>query len=158
MRLEYVTGNLFDAPQKVLAHGCNAKGVMGRGIAVGFRERWPAMYQMYKEMCEKGDLRPGDLFAYPLIGRTEEDKTIFNLITQDDWRPPGPNATLDFIEGAVENAVWRLTNVLYLRAFAMPKIGAGLGGLEWADVAERLESIETDVSAIIYTLPEARVA
>jgi len=118
-------GDLFDASVPALAHGCNCAGSMGRGIAVEFRERWPDMFKRYRQLCLRGEFNPGDLFAW-----TADDRVIFNLGTQRTWRT---KATPD----AVRQAIRRMVDYASehgIEAVAMPRIAAGLGGMDWRDV------------------------
>jgi len=119
---------------------------MGAGIAVEFRRRWPAMYEAYRLECREGRFKPGGVFMWDADGMT-----IFNLATQPY---PGPSAQLEYIRTAVEEAV-RVAQAKSIRAIGMPRIGAGLGGLEWEAVRGLLTSIahESDVLLAVYELP-----
>src|SRR5271156_4772010 len=87
MAVDYVSGDLFANVHsaQALAHGCNCQGSMGAGIAVGFRERYPAMYEAYRTRCKS---RPrqfnlGDAWLW----KAEDQPWVFNLGTQEDyWR------------------------------------------------------------------------
>jgi O-acetyl-ADP-ribose deacetylase (regulator of RNase III) len=115
-------GDLFAAQEPALAHGCNCSGVMAKGIAVGFRKRWPDMYRSYRERCLAGEFKPGDVFTW-----REGDRVVFNLGTQGSWRT---KATPDAIRRAVEGMVVDAKR-LGIERIAMPRIGSGLGGMEW---------------------------
>ena len=123
MNVELRTGDLFEQPDlKAIAHGVNCAGAMSRGISVGFRQRWPEMYEEYRLRCELRLLRVGDVFEWE-----EGPVTIFNLATQPDGKHP---ATLPNIRSSVE----RMAHVARLRGIdrvGIPRIGAGLGGLAW---------------------------
>jgi O-acetyl-ADP-ribose deacetylase (regulator of RNase III) len=144
--LELRTGDLFAADGiPALAHGCNCSGSMGRGIAVEFRRRWPAMYDAYRVECREGRFRPGGVFVW-----REPERTIFNLGSQPI---PGPTARLDYIDAAVREAL-RIAEAESIAAVGMPRIGSGFGGLAWSDVRDVLESIAkgTDVLLAVYEL------
>lgn len=115
-----------------LAHGCNCAGAMGKGIAVEFRARFPAMYAEYKRRCQAGEFRVGDVFEW-----VEGPLTIYNLGTQKTWRTKAQLADVDravarMIELAAAHDVQRI---------GMPRIGAGLGGLPWEQVRARIEAL-----------------
>jgi O-acetyl-ADP-ribose deacetylase (regulator of RNase III) len=136
-------GDLFEAPQQALAHGCNCAGAMGRGIAAEFRRRWPDMFTRYRQLCQRGEFNPGDLFVW-----TTENRVIFNLGTQRTWHD---RATPGAVRGAVERMVdyARDHNV---EAVAMPRIAAGLGGMEWPHVRAILkEVIPEDLIVTVYS-------
>ena len=125
------------------AHGCNCAGAMGKGIAVSFKERFPEMYREYKELCLKGTYNPGDVFDYDYGGGH-----IYNLGTQKTWRT---RARLEYIESSLRKMM-ELALHNGVRKIAMPAIGAGLGGLIWADVRsviDRVASAYPDVDLIV---------
>ena len=121
------TGDLFSTECPALGHGVNTLGSMGAGIAVEFRRRWPAMYDAYREECRSGRLQPGGIFVYQA-----PDRLIVNLATQ---RRVGRGAArLEWVRQAAH-----ATAQLSVAGLALPRIGAGLGGLRWADVRAVLE-------------------
>ncbi len=127
----FVKGDLFAATDlAALAHGCNCAGAMGKGIAVQFKERFPAMYAEYWRRCADGLFRPGDVF----IWNAPSGVTVFNLGTQKTWNT---RATLP----AVAEALHKMTlmaGVRGIKRIGLPRIGAGLGGLPWEDVKAEL--------------------
>ena len=127
--IEYADGDLFDAGIPAVAQGVNLDGVMGAGIAAEFRRRYPGMYREYAALCSAGVLRLGSLHLW-----TYGEATVFNLATQ---RHPGPCAQLPAIRSSVRKML-RCAEVLSIPAVAVPRIGCGLGGLDWAQVNEVL--------------------
>lgn len=126
MPLSLHRGDLFATPElTALAHGCNCAGAMGAGIALAFKARWPDMYHDYVTRCADGRFNLGDVFIWRAGG-----VTIFNLATQPHWRAA---AQLPAIASSVA-AMLGEAQALGLDHIAMPRIGAGLGGLDWADV------------------------
>ena len=149
MPIQFRVGDLFaDKELPSLAHGCNCAGSMGRGIAVEFRRRWPAMYDAYRKECNEGRFRPGDVFAW-----SAGDKTIFNLATQP---VPRPSARLEYIDLSLRKAV-RIAESRSIAVIGMPRIGAGYGGLEWPNVRDIIEAIATDTSVVmaVYERPQS---
>jgi O-acetyl-ADP-ribose deacetylase (regulator of RNase III) len=122
----FTKGDLFTAGLPALAHGCNCAGAMGKGIALEFRSRYPEMYQEYKTRCQHNAFRPGDVFAWQEEGKP----TVFNLATQECWRT---NATIFAIRKSVYRMIY-LAAQNGVRSIGLPKIGAGLGALNWEDV------------------------
>jgi O-acetyl-ADP-ribose deacetylase (regulator of RNase III) len=157
VNVRYVTGDLFEQRTEALAHGVNCVGAMGRGIAVEFKRRWPAMYREYFQRCADGRLVPGTVFAYdlpPVDGRPW--LTVFNLGTQASWRTP---ALLPAIESSVAEML-HLARDHGLGSVAMPRIGCGLGGLAWDDVRRLVERAaarfaDDEIDLVVVTLPEA---
>lgn len=107
------------------AHGCNCSGAMGKGIAIQFKEKFPLMYAEYKNLCNARKFNLGDVFKYN-YGKGY----IFNLGTQKTWRT---KANIRAIEQALNNML-SIASTEDIRKIALPKIGAGLGGLDWNDV------------------------
>jgi O-acetyl-ADP-ribose deacetylase (regulator of RNase III) len=121
------TGDLFTSDCPALGHGVNTLGSMGAGIAVEFRRRWPAMYDAYRAECRSGRLQPGGVFVWQA-----DDRLIVNLATQ---RGVGRGAArLEWVRAAAKQVAQ-----LSLDGLALPRIGAGMGGLRWADVRAILD-------------------
>ncbi|ATL48191.1 phosphatase [Chitinophaga caeni] len=133
MSVVFVKGDLFNTPNlKALAHGCNCKGAMGKGIAVEFKNRFPEMYKEYKSLCTIGDFVLGSVFIYradPFI--------IFNLGTQQSWRT---KAELPAIRESLKKML-SAAEQYGIAEIGLPRIGAGLGGLNWGDVKEVIEDV-----------------
>ncbi len=119
--LEYIKGNLFDASTDALAHGCNVQGKMHQGIAVEFRERYPEMFVDYKQRCEREEFQLGQGYIFC----REEKLYIINLATQGE-----EGARVQHIDTAL---AWLARSYMNFRiqSVAMPRIGCGLGKLEW---------------------------
>lgn len=134
--IEWATGDLFAADDLPgLAHGCNCAGAMGAGIAVEFKRRWPDMYEAYRRLCAEGRFQPGDVFVWEA-----PDRVVFNLGTQRTWRT---KATLEAIEASLRRTL-ELAAEKGVARIGVPRIGAGLGGLPWADVRAVLERVAAD--------------
>lgn len=132
--IKYIeSGDIFALPGvRCYAHGCNCAGAMGKGIALQFRHKYPEMYLEYKKRCKNGMFQLGDIFEYQ-----QGDEHIYNLGTQKDWKT---RATLD----AIRESVWKMLESATkqcITVIAIPKIGAGLGGLIWKDVKQMLEEV-----------------
>jgi O-acetyl-ADP-ribose deacetylase (regulator of RNase III) len=145
-----VTGDLFDLGLPAVGHGCNCAGAMGAGIAVEFKRRFPAMYQEYRRRCRQGSFRLGDIFVWD----EQPDLVVYNLATQS---VPRPSATLKAIDASVRAALDDAER-RGLPRLGVPRIGAGLGGLSWADVAATLRQAgdDSDVELLAVSLPAAR--
>lgn len=154
-RLKYITGDLLQSGEPVIAHGCNCRGKMGSGIAVAFRTLYPDMYKHYARMCEEGKLKPGDIFPWVMReeqgGTVLKNEAVINLMTQLE---PGPDARLQAIQTSMTRAV-NFVRGCGLTTIAIPRIGCGIGGLEWSHVEGVLECLaeQGDVEIHVYTLP-----
>jgi O-acetyl-ADP-ribose deacetylase (regulator of RNase III) len=156
MEVEYKTGDLFDYESSgpILGHGVNCEGYMGKGIALEFRKRFPQMYSWYKAQCLAGNLEPGHFYEYTRYsdGYLEENYyTIFNLATQDR---SGAHAKLDYIYKSLNSALVYCHHTGY-QQLSIPRIGCGIGGLDWREVKpviERVAEIVPDVQLSVWTL------
>ena len=130
--IEEVHGaDLFVARTDAIVNPVNCRGVMGKGIALEVKRRYPNSYRRYKEACDRGKLRPGILLYVP---GEDGERNLIHFPTKDHWAKP---SRLEWIESGLEYlkqhyAQWGL------RSIAMPQIGCGLGGLKWEQVKPRI--------------------
>jgi O-acetyl-ADP-ribose deacetylase (regulator of RNase III) len=123
-----VEGDLFDLGLPAIGHGCNTAGVMGAGIALQFRRRWPEMFKGYKAYCDLGAAVPGSFYSYA----TDQGMLIYNMFTQGQ---PGADAKLIHVYAAVQKAMVDCYDH-GIMTLGVPRIGAGIGGLKWDDVRD----------------------
>lgn len=141
MPIEYVDGDLFANAHQVQAfgHGCNCQGSMGAGIAIGFRERYPAMFEEYRAKCkaEPRQFNLGDAWLW----KDADNPWVFNLATQEKtWRA---RASYEAIEQALTR-MRQLADENNISSIAIPRIGVGYGGLSWKKVKAIVETIFAD--------------
>lgn len=136
--------SIFEAPSKILVNPVNTVGVMGKGLALEFRERYPAMFRFYKAACSGGGFKVGSLLSW---GNGKVN--IVNFATKEHWRQP---SSLEIIEaGLIEFC--RLSNArhLPLGAVSFPQLGCGEGGLNWKrDVMPLMFSYLDDLRTVCY--------
>ena len=151
MSITHIKGNLFDTDIFILAHGCNTSGVMGAGIATTFKDCWPAMYEGYRASCLQGKAHPGEFYLW-FSTEGKQGLAVFNLYTQD---LPGRHARLEWIEQAFRSMALTIKTRSLGNQVAIPRIGAGIGGLKWADVEAAIERGIAEYPAlevVVYTL------
>jgi O-acetyl-ADP-ribose deacetylase (regulator of RNase III) len=151
MPIEFVSGDLFANRFKVqaLAHGCNCQGSMGAGIAIGFRDRYPAMHAEYRRRCKAKPrrLNLGDAWLWKEDGLP----WVFNLGTQEGvWRA---RASYQAIEAALQS-MQKQADQEDISSIAIPRIGAGYGGLSWKKVRAIIEKIFADWPGTLYVYEE----
>lgn len=122
---EIIKGDLFDAPEPALAHGCNTQGLMGAGIAKVFANKYPEMYRHYVGLCAMRLFSVGSVLTWHA-----PDRIVFNLGTQIN---PGADARLFAIHIALSNMAGLAVD-MELSSVGIPMIGCGIGGLTWGDV------------------------
>jgi len=123
-----VFGDIFTYDGGIICHGCNTQGLMGKGLALKMKNKFPDMYTKYKNLCADNILEPGDVYEYK-DNKNYRIKYVFNLMTQDNLK----SASLDYIEKSLEKAI-RLAKSYGYNEFAIPLLGCGLGNLKWMDV------------------------
>jgi O-acetyl-ADP-ribose deacetylase (regulator of RNase III) len=145
MSILHRSGDMFSTGNTVLAHGVNTHGVMGSGIAPLFRNRYPAMYEEYRERCLSGELQPGQTFVWT---DWKTGVTVLNIASQ---QKPGRDARLEWIESGMLDAIDQLEQLNFDKiVISMPRIGCGIGGLDWDDVEPLLESINEKKPEVIF--------
>lgn len=128
------TGNIFTTDAEAIGHGVNTEGVMGAGIAFSVRVMFPEIYKSYRDLCKADKLQPGEVFT-AIDPRSR--KYIVNLASQDK---PGANARLEWVKSSLSTALNSLA-IEGVRTLALPRIGAGIGGLNWTEVRSAIEEI-----------------
>jgi O-acetyl-ADP-ribose deacetylase (regulator of RNase III) len=141
--IRYTTGNLLEADVDALVNTVNTEGVMGKGIALMFKERFPDNYKRYQAACKADEVRIGKMFATE-VQELDGPKWVINFPTKRHWRPP---SKLEWIVEGLQD----LRNFLrekQIKSVAIPPLGAGNGGLVWASVREQIEHALGDLSEI----------
>ncbi len=145
------TGDVLRADERVVAHGCNTRGVMGAGIAKQVRDMHPNVYRQYVDAVQSLDFVLG---TAQLLYRGDDapGALIFNLGTQN---APGPNATLWAVYLSFANLA-EMSKRCGIDRVAIPRIGCGIGGLIWYDVRAQIEravgSAQADIHFAVYDL------
>lgn len=121
------TGDLFQSKAQTLTNAVNTVGVMGKGIALEFKKRFPKMYEDYRGRCERGEVALGKPY---LFKETMSGQWILNFPTKEDWRNrSGMSAIQDGLAYLRDHIhEWGITSL------AVPSLGCGQGGLEWTVV------------------------
>lgn len=149
--LNFVHGDLFDSKAEALVNTVNTVGVMGKGLALDFKQRYPGNFELYKAACEIGLVAIGSVFITrpdDLVG----PKWIVNFPTKEHWRH---RSQLAWIQSGLKDLKTFITQY-GVRSIAIPPLGAGLGGLYWPDVRaliiEVLGNLK-DVEILVYGSP-----
>jgi len=125
--MKFIQGDIFESKAQTLVATVNCVGVMGKGLAKEFKDRFPEMFKEYVRVCKRGELRQGVLFIHD-----ELDKKILCFPTKDNWKGP---SKYEFIEAGLKNlqenySKWGIASI------AIPPLGSGLGGLDWKKVKD----------------------
>jgi O-acetyl-ADP-ribose deacetylase (regulator of RNase III) len=147
MKIRYIVGDLLASNEPVIAHGCNAQGVMKSGIAKAIREAYPTVYDDYRGTYEA---QGNKLNLGQIITTRTFERTILNIISQDTY---GRNPNVIYVSyDAIEKAILRINTMGYVRV-AFPKIGAGLANGSWKTISEIIEAA-SDFTPVVYYLEE----
>ena len=129
----YKTGDIFDEGADALVNSVNCVGVMGRGIALQFKKRYPENFKAYKKACDRGEVEPGRMFVFE-TGRMSP-RFIVNFPTKRHWRE---KSRIEDIEAGLA-ALSHEIRERGIESVAMPALGSDLGKLDWADVKARID-------------------
>jgi O-acetyl-ADP-ribose deacetylase (regulator of RNase III) len=132
--ITFTKGNLLDAKAEALINTVNAVGVMGKGVALQFRQAYPEMFRAYEKACKMGQVRPGRMHVF-YRGTLENPKYIINFPTKRHWKG---KSRIEDIESGLK-ALIREVSKLKIRSIALPPLGCGNGGLNWNEVRPRIE-------------------
>ena len=146
--ITYTQGNLLDAPVEALVNTVNTVGVMGKGIALMFKERFPRNMTAYAQACKQGDVTVGKMFVTE-TGELLGARWIINFPTKQHWKAASQmqwieQGLLDLRRVIIDNTI---------QSIAIPPLGAGNGGLDWHEVKPKIEQALgdlTDVEILVY--------
>ncbi len=138
-------GNLFASGAQCLVNTVNCVGVMGKGVALEFRRRFPDMFEEYRRICKEGKLRPGQILPY-----RKSQPWVLNFAIKDDWKHP---SKIDWVESCLAKFV-NSYRKLDIRSVAMPWLGALNGQLDWEQVHKLIRSYLSDLSDVSIELVE----
>lgn len=144
--IEYKTGDLLAERAEALVNAVNCVGVMGRGIALQFKNAFPENFEAYKLRCRGGEVRPGKMFVFELQ-QAAGPRYIINFPTKRHWRA---KSRMVDIEAGLQ-ALAEEIRARGIRSVAVPPLGSGLGGLAWPKVRARIR-------AALENLPEVEIA
>ena len=133
--IEYKTGDIFTEDTEALVNTVNCVGVMGRGIALQFKRRFPENFKAYKTECEQDKMKPGRVFVYE-TRKTFPPRYIINFPTKRHWRA---KSRMEDIESGLESLANSIRS-RRIRSIAIPALGSGLGGVEWKEVRARMDA------------------
>lgn len=147
--IKLVTGNLLEADAEALVNTVNTVGIMGKGVALQFRQAFPKNYEEYRRACQHNEVRPGKMFVVS-SGRMVNPKYIINFPTKRHWKG---KSRMEDIDRGLEDLV-RVIKELGIHTIAIPPLGCGSGGLKWSDVRPRIEAALKEVPEVEVLLYE----
>jgi O-acetyl-ADP-ribose deacetylase (regulator of RNase III) len=132
--IELTCGDILKSEADALVNTVNCVGVMGRGIALQFKNAFPENFKAYKAACKREAVQPGRMFVFETEQLTPP-RWIINFPTKRHWRG---KSRIEDIEAGLADLV-KVIRDKNIRSIAIPPLGSGLGGLDWNEVRPRIE-------------------
>jgi O-acetyl-ADP-ribose deacetylase (regulator of RNase III) len=149
LMLHFTTGNLLEARAQALVNTVNTVGVMGKGIALMFKERFDDNYRQYAAACKGKLVQTGHMFVTQ-PDELDGPRWIVNFPTKQHWRSP---SRLEWVvEGLQDLRKFLIEN--HVQSVAIPPLGAGNGGLDWVAVRPEIERALGDLTDVEITVFE----
>lgn len=147
--IRYTQGNLLNADVEAVVNAVNTVGVMGKGIALMFKKRFPANFKAYAAACKRNEVLTGRMFVTRDL-ESAGPHWIINFPTKEHWRG---KTQVSWIESGLAD----LRSVIEkerIRSIAIPPLGCGHGGLEWNDVRPIIEAALDDITEVEIVIHE----
>ena len=147
--MNFRQGNLLDARVEAVVNTVNTVGVMGKGIALMFKEKYPENFQAYEAACKAGEVKVGEMFVTAGV-ELDGPRWIINFPTKKHWRQP---TKVEWVRSGLE-ALREVIREKRIRSIAIPPLGCGNGGLDWGDVRPMIEEALGDLPGAEITVYE----
>ncbi|MDR1524680.1 MAG: macro domain-containing protein [Tannerella sp.] len=144
--IHYRKGNILESDAQALVNTVNTVGVMGKGIALQFKNAFPNNFRAYEAACKRKEVAIGKLFVTKDRNLSSGEKIIINFPTKKDWRK---SSEYSYIEDGLDDFL-NVVRTSQIKSVALPPLGAGNGGLEWEKVKRILEQKLSDLNIDIY--------
>lgn len=139
------SGDLLAAKTDAIVNTVNCVGVMGKGIALQVKRRYPEVFAAYERACKAGDVQIGRMLPTP-TGELESPHWVINFPTKKHWRAP---SNLSYISDGLKDLV-AVIDELRIRSIAIPPLGAGNGGLNWREVEPLIRDVFRDSNVEVH--------
>lgn len=151
--MEFIKGNLLDADTQALVNTVNTVGVMGKGIALQFKEAFPVNYSVYMQTCKKKELQPGKLLVVT-EHNIKGERIIINFPTKTNWHL---KSKYEYIEDGLKE-LRKVIDTYQIKSIAIPPLGCGNGGLKWSKVKEMMQHYLNDLDQVHIVIFEPNAA
>ncbi len=145
--ITFTQGNLLEARTEALVNTVNTVGVMGKGIALMFKERFAENFRRYAAACKAGEVQTGRMFV-TRVQELDGPHWIINFPTKQHWRA---RSRMEWVVEGLQD-LRRFLIEQQVHSIAIPPLGAGNGGLPWADVREQIEQAlgDLDIDILVF--------
>lgn len=145
----YKKGDLLSENTEAIVNTVNCVGIMGRGIALQFKKRFPDNFKAYEAACKREEVTPGKMFIYE-TGTLTNPKFLINFPTKRHWRGA---SRMEDIDSGLQDLV-RVIKEYEIKSIALPPLGCGLGGLNWNEVRVHIENALNELTDVNVTVFE----
>ena len=154
MTIKFKHGDMFQEPTHAIVNTVNCVGVMGKGVALEFKKRWPDNFEAYRKVCRDKKLVPGHMFVFDRGGLVSDGpRFLINFPTKNNWRS---KSKISYIKEGLDDLI-RVINNEDIKSISIPPLGCGNGGLDWEEVKsiiiEKLISL-SKVNIIVFSPKE----
>lgn len=147
--IRFTQGNLLEAEVDAVVNTVNTVGVMGKGIALMFKERYPDNFEAYAEACKRKEVQVGEMFV-TATSELSGPQWVINFPTKQHWRNP---TKMEWVADGLES-LKRVISEKGIRSVAIPSLGCGNGGLNWQDVRKLMERSLGEVKGVEFIVYE----
>ncbi|MGH7145381.1 MAG: type II toxin-antitoxin system antitoxin DNA ADP-ribosyl glycohydrolase DarG [Planctomycetota bacterium] len=151
--IEYKAGDILREETEAIVNTVNCVGIMGRGIALQFKNAYPANFKAYEAACKRGEVQPGRMFVFP-TGQLTNPRLIVNFPTKRHWKG---NSRIEDIDSGL-HALIEVLREHAIKSIAIPPLGCGLGGLDWLVVRQHIERALKNLRDIRFIILEPKGA
>ena len=142
--LHFVHGDIFNSPAHTLVNPVNCVGVMGKGLALKFKKRFPNEFIAYKKLCDDHSLTPQRWFY--ITNGNDKGKEIIAAPTKRHWIDNSNLKDLNIVLQRI--ALECINHADIVKSIAIPKLGCGCGGLDWESQVRPLVQRYFDIPEI----------
>ncbi|GAB4209706.1 MAG: macro domain-containing protein [Coleofasciculaceae cyanobacterium] len=145
--IEFKQGNLLEENTEALVNTVNCVGVMGKGIALQFKQAFPENFRQYKKACDAKEVQPGRMFTFS-TGKLFP-RYIINFPSKRHWKG---KSKIEDVQAGLKALVAEVQK-LGISSIAIPPLGCGNGGLDWAAVKPLIEAAFAeleDVQVVVF--------
>lgn len=129
MSIKLTEGNILQSNAEAIVNTVNCVGVMGKGLALQFKQAFPENFKQYAKACKKSEVQPGKMNIFT-TGTQEKPFYIINFPTKTHWKS---KSKIEFIQAGLDDLV-HIAKEYSIQSIAIPPLGCGLGGLNWHDI------------------------
>lgn len=150
MTIQIDNNDLTNCKVDALVNTVNCVGIMGKGIALQFKNKWPENFKSYEKACKNNQVQIGKMFVFHASSMLDKPNYIINFPTKKHWRN---KSELSYIVDGLDDLV-KVIKELQIKSVAIPALGCGLGGLDWNIVfpiiKEKLTPLLSDVEIHVF--------